>query len=188
MRSTPTCRSPRWILLLAPFALALGGCSVGVGYTYDEHAHDHHHHQQYFVVGFEAVVVGSSYAPSPSIACLCEQQLDLLLSLENRGPQGNTYSVVDGRSQRFLVYDEWGYRVWDSWRWHHDTGVIEHWELPVGATITLSERWNLVDDYGYALPPGHYTVYASFGGSLAGGELPADPPPLVIEILPDGIG
>ena len=172
------------LLLALVCCLALGGCYVEVD--------GHHHHDHYdgcgceyaYTTGFVAVGVDVvSYSPGSVYECAWDSALELTLTLRNDGEWADSYHADGGYTHRFLVVDAWGHVVYDSARHHHDTGAHEVWELPVGATLTLSEVWDLTDDHGHALPAGTYTVEPYFTGELEGGRTPPPAAPIVIDIL-----
>ena len=159
-------------------ALSLGGCH----FTSHSHYHDHADHQDYTI----DFVVTSTGGGTPVTWCTCSDELFLELNVTNLGPHTERYDPdPDGHTHRFIVYDAWGYLVWDSDEIAHDhtSGGIN---LPVGATLYMNETWDLTDSFGVPVDPGFYTIEAYFDGEMYyGGQLP-NPDPITIEVVASG--
>jgi len=162
-------------LLIA--AGCLGGCYVSSSY---------HHHEvdQSYEAEFDVVVASTGESLDLDAAwCTCDDRLELVLELHNRGPEDDAYLPIGSdHTHRFLVYDEFGHLVWDSRDVPHDhtTSAIN---LPAGATLTMTETWGLVDSFGVPVDPGLYEIEARFSGDLDYGGEPVDPPTITVEVV-----
>lgn len=155
-------------LIIAGVALLclIGGCRLSLPQTPSD-----------FSGTLESFVNG---APS-SEACQGET-FEFTLTLTNDGDQDSAIVFPSSRTHRILVYNASGQEVWDSTWGKAYLAVVITEPIPAGGSFTVSTTWDLTDNDGNPVPPGTYSAFAEWAGTLDSGAPPPVPNSLALTI------